>query len=161
MSPKKRAKTKRSHGHSSSSAATDTPAHTAEPSTDTDDEQAPIGSLSGLRVSRTPVVVEQRVRWPIAVWSLLTLIWALGTPMFLVFILAEGFWVQTQAEVPQESVTALRGYLVAMIVCALAAPLTGIGLALWLRRRLAAAMFGFALLASLALGIWLTLLGQG
>ncbi|MDS1269123.1 hypothetical protein RIF23_02300 [Lipingzhangella sp. LS1_29] len=155
MSPKKkRPLRKRSRAHTRDAPPTHAPTAAAD-----EGMEPPIGPLSGLRISRTPVAIEPRARWPVAVWVLLVLLWAVGTPLFLLFTLAEGFWAQTQPEVPQSSVTALRGYVAAMVVCGVFAPLVGSGLALWLRRRIAAALFGCALLLSIGFGIWLTLLG--
>ncbi|RCV48032.1 hypothetical protein [Marinitenerispora sediminis] len=105
-------------------------------------------------VSRTPVVVEERRRWPLVVWPGLGFAWLVGTALFGVLWLAEGVQLLTMAEVTAAARRTAAWYLVWMLVCALLVPLAGAALALRTRRRAAAAFFGLALLLSVA-GLWL------
>ncbi|GAA3741229.1 hypothetical protein GCM10022205_29660 [Spinactinospora alkalitolerans] len=99
-------------------------------------------------VSRTPLVVEDRRRWPAAVWILLACAWLAGSPLFFVLYLAEGFAMLDTGEVTDAARRAAAWYLVWMLVFALLVPLGGAVAALWLRRRVAAAMFAAALALS-------------
>jgi hypothetical protein len=105
-----------------------------------------------VRTRREPVVVE-RSRWPVLVWIVLAAVWAIGTPMFLVFLLAEAFAAADAQETSEELLRVLTGHLLGLVLCALAAPLAGTVTALVLRRRIAAVLFGACLLVSLV-GLW-------
>ncbi|MGI5121852.1 hypothetical protein ACQEU5_20290 [Marinactinospora thermotolerans] len=106
-------------------------------------------------VRRDPVVVDIPARWPLLVWSALTLIWAGGSALFFVFYLAEAFAMLGAGEVGAGARRNAAWYLVLLVVCALIVPLCGVAVALRLRRRVAAAMFAVAALLSGAALLWL------
>lgn len=103
-------------------------------------------------ISRTPVVLDDRRRWPVAVWTALAAVWVLGSLVFFVLFLAEGFALMGTAEGDRAagyaSMNTAAWYLLGLVVCALLAPLTGTVWAALLRRRIAAILFGVALAAS-------------
>ncbi|MDA0563441.1 hypothetical protein LG943_03720 [Streptomonospora sp. S1-112] len=99
------------------------------------------------RVSRTPVVLDDRRRWPVAVWIVLAAVWLLGSPLFLVFFLAEGFALVGEPAAGA-GMRATAWYLLGLLVCALGVPLAGAAAAVLMRRRIAALLFGAALVVS-------------
>ncbi|GAA4901138.1 hypothetical protein [Streptomonospora salina] len=99
-------------------------------------------------VSRTPVVLDDRRRWPAAVWTALAAVWALGASVFFVLFLAEGFALISRDQGAGASMTAAAWYLLGLVVCALGAPVAGAVWAALLRRKIAAVLFSFALLVS-------------
>ncbi|MUL40642.1 hypothetical protein FZ103_05515 [Streptomonospora sp. PA3] len=109
-------------------------------------------AAGGAKVSRTPVVLDDRRRWPVAVWTALAAVWALGSLVFFVLFLAEGFAVISRGpgETAFASMSAASWYLLGLVVCALAAPLAGAVWAAVLRRRIAAILFTAALVCSAA-----------
>ncbi|MFC4562294.1 hypothetical protein ACFO4E_10550 [Nocardiopsis mangrovi] len=111
-------------------------------------DHPPAPAPGGRTVSRTPVVVDDRRRWPVAVWIGLTLVWALGSPLFFLLYLAEGFAMLAQEEITDAARRATASYLVALLACALVVPLAGAVAAAVLRRRIAAILFGVVLLGS-------------
>lgn len=141
MSPKKQRTRKKSQPQPGPTPAS-TPTSTA---TDNDDG----GDASPRRtISRTPVVLDDRRRWPLAVWTLLTLTWLLGTVVFFVLFLAEGFAMQTGSSSGDSAIRAAGGYLIGLLCCALLVPLAGTITAAVVRRRIAAILFGLVTLAS-------------
>lgn len=111
-------------------------------------EQAPRTSAGPSR-RRTPVALDEpRARWPIALWTLLTLAWLGGTALFFVLVLAEGLAMMDAPEVADASLRSTAWYLTGMLVCALAVPLAGAATAALMRRRIAAALFALATAAS-------------
>lgn len=102
---------------------------------------SPLSGRTESSQRRTPYVVDVPSRWPVLVWTVLGLVWAIGVPLFLLFFVAEGFALQAE-EVTDEARRRLAWYLIGLIGCALVVPLGGLGAALWLRRKIAAWMFG-------------------
>ncbi|ASU86247.1 hypothetical protein CDO52_15095 [Nocardiopsis gilva YIM 90087] len=115
--------------------------------------QAPRGTATApaARPTRTPVAVDEPARWPVVVWCLLTAAWIGGSLVFFVLYLAEGFALLNAAEITDTARRATAWYLVGLLVCALVVPLAGAVAATVLRRKVAAVMFGLALLLSAAL----------
>ncbi|MFD0776648.1 hypothetical protein ACFQZ2_22175, partial [Streptomonospora algeriensis] len=100
-------------------------------------------------ISRTPLVLDDRRRWPAAVWTALASVWALGSPVFFVLFTAEGFALMRQESGGAAASMAVAAwYLLGLVVCALAAPLTGAVWAALLRRKVAAVLFTLALVLS-------------
>ncbi|MDA8370003.1 MAG: hypothetical protein M0026_09030 [Nocardiopsaceae bacterium] len=99
-------------------------------------------------ISRTPVAIDERRRWPVALWSALTCAWLIGSPLFLVLYLAEGFALLNATEITDTARRTTALYLTGLVAAALGAPLAGALTAALLRRRIAAALFTLALLAS-------------
>ncbi|MFC3997524.1 hypothetical protein ACFOVU_16445 [Nocardiopsis sediminis] len=114
-------------------------------------DHPPAPAPGGRTVSRTPVVLDDRRRWPVVVWIALTLVWALGSPLFFLLYLAEGFALLGQEEASASSLRVTGSYLLALLVCALVVPLAGTVAAAVLRRRIAAILFGVVLAGSGAL----------
>ncbi|GAA3984563.1 hypothetical protein FOF52_05810 [Thermobifida alba] len=109
--------------------------------------------VSGVKVSRTPVVVEEPPpRWPMLVWGTLVVVWVLGTLAAFMRVLASA------GVMPEDVTDEVRSHgawaLLWMLVFALGTPLVGVVWAALLRRRVAAALFGCALLGSAAV-LWL------
>ncbi|WP_159940243.1 MULTISPECIES: hypothetical protein [unclassified Nocardiopsis] len=114
-------------------------------------------------VSRTPVVIadppDRRIT---ALWVVLALVWALGTPLslahllFVVMDLQEAALTATDptAPLPQASVDAVGNALVWVLVLALAVPAASAAAALALRRRIAAIGFTTALAVSALPLLW-------
>ncbi|CAM4315728.1 hypothetical protein GCM10009799_24700 [Nocardiopsis rhodophaea] len=102
------------------------------------------------RTARTPVAVEEPARWPVLVWCLLTAAWIGGSLLFFVLYLAEGFALLNAAEITDAARRATAWYLVGLVASALGVPVVGAVAAAVLRRRIAAVMFGLALLLSAA-----------
>ncbi|MBB6171796.1 cation transport ATPase [Nocardiopsis mwathae] len=98
--------------------------------------------------ARTPVVLEEPRRWPVAVWSLLTIAWLGGSALFFLLYLAEGFAMLNAEEVTDAARRTTAWYLVWLLVFALLVPLGGAAAAAALRRKVAAVMFTLALLLS-------------
>ncbi|QBI54301.1 hypothetical protein [Streptomonospora litoralis] len=144
MSPKKKRTRTKASGRG---AGTATP--TAPPEASAARGATPAG------VSRTPVVLDDRRRWPVAVWIALTCLWALGSLVFFGLFLAEGFALMGTQGRNQDSgfasMNTAAWYLLGLVVCALAVPLAGAVWALLLRRRIAAILFAVALALSAAL----------
>ncbi|PSK98907.1 hypothetical protein CLV63_104131 [Murinocardiopsis flavida] len=114
------------------------------------DEPAAAEPATVRTVSRTPVVLDPEPRWPVAVWSAAAFVWLVGTALFFVLYLAEGFAMLGEAEVTDAARRATGWYLVGLLVCALVVPLgAGVAAAL-MRRRIAAIGFAVALVASAA-----------
>ncbi|MBV2363131.1 hypothetical protein ACFPZ0_13880 [Streptomonospora nanhaiensis] len=154
MSPKKRKR--RPAGRA--------PARTGAPAAATEDESPGGGAAADpraedggtaaprRRVSRTPVVLDDRRRWPVAVWIALSALWLLGSAVFFVLFLAEGFALLGQD--PEQAAAGMRAaawYLLCLLVCALGVPLAGAVAAALMRRRIAAILFAVALLLSAGL----------
>lgn len=104
-------------------------------------------------VVRTPVVVEEPPpRWPMLVWGTLVVVWVLGTLAAFMRVLASA------GVMPEDVTDEVRSHgawaLLWMLVFALGTPLVGVVWAALLRRRVAAALFGCALLGSAAV-LWL------
>lgn len=98
---------------------------------------------------RTPVVIEDPLpRWPLVLWTLLSVLWALGSLVSFTLVLASA------GVMPEDVTDATRREgawaLLWLLVFALAVPLAGSATALLLRRRIAAALFLAALLLSAA-----------
>ncbi|WP_046470567.1 hypothetical protein [Allosalinactinospora lopnorensis] len=109
---------------------------------------APADPRSPGRPSRTPVVLDDRRRWPLAVWTVLAVAWLGGSALFFVLYLAEGLNLLTSGEVTTEARRATAWHLIWLLVFALGTPLAGAITALVVRRKVAAAMFSAALLIS-------------
>ncbi|GAB3451107.1 hypothetical protein GCM10027570_27180 [Streptomonospora sediminis] len=161
MSPKKKRKTTaRTAGARSSGGAPAAPAEETGGTGDTGDagtvfDDIAAGDDAGRGpsgISRTPVVLDDRRRWPAAVWTVLAAVWVLGSAVFFVLFLAEGFALVSAADSQHAagfaSMNTAAWYLLGLVVCALLAPLTGTVWAALLRRRIAAILFGAALAAS-------------
>ncbi|MDA2803935.1 hypothetical protein [Nocardiopsis suaedae] len=98
---------------------------------------------------RTPVRLDEpKPRWPIALWTLLTLAWLGGTALFFLLILAEGLAMMDPQRSAEPSLRATAWYLVGMVTCALAVPAAGAATAALLRRKIAAGLFTLATAAS-------------
>lgn len=102
-----------------------------------------------------PAAVARRDLRRAAPWAALALVWAAGTPLFLLFYLAEGFAAMAQEQVGPQELGAMRRYLAGLVVCAVAVPLGGAAAALWLGRRVIAGLFAAALAVSAAGVLWL------
>lgn len=114
------------------------------------------------RASRTPVVVQDPPdRRITALWVLLTLLWALGTPLALANLLFTTMDVQDAAHLadgPQDTtaaVDAVGDALVWLLVLALAVPAAAALAAALLRRKIAAIGFTAALAVSAVPLLWL------
>ncbi|WP_017624515.1 hypothetical protein [Nocardiopsis chromatogenes] len=98
---------------------------------------------------RTPVPLDEpKPRWPLALWTLLTLAWLGGTALFFILILAEGLAMMDARTPADPSLRTTAWYLLGMLTCALAVPAAGAATAAVLRRRIAAGMFALATAAS-------------
>ncbi|MFD6952133.1 hypothetical protein A6A08_18920 [Nocardiopsis sp. TSRI0078] len=115
------------------------------------------------RISRTPVVVtDPPDRKITALWVVLALLWALGTPLALANLLFVVMDLQEAAlnvqdpaaPPPQENVDAIGDALVWVLVLALAVPAASAAAALVLRRRIAAIGFTTALVAAALPLLW-------
>lgn len=143
MSPKKKSKNKRK------TAARTATAETAAPG------PAPArgagGPLETPSRRRTPVPLDEpKPRWPLALWTLLTLLWLGGTALFFILVLAEGLAMMDH-QTPEQLAPSLRTtawYLIGMLTCALAVPAAGAITAALLRRKIAAGLFTLATAAS-------------
>ncbi|MDT0303752.1 hypothetical protein [Streptomonospora wellingtoniae] len=145
MSPKKRSK---KPGRPAGGGGPRTGSAGAATGTATEPGRGAAASASG--VSRTPVVLDDRRRWPVAVWTALTAVWTLGSLAFFVLFLAEGFAMlgETDGGAASAGMRTAAWYLLGLVLCALAAPLAGAVWAALLRRRIAAILFAAALLLS-------------
>ncbi|GAA4936508.1 hypothetical protein GCM10023224_16700 [Streptomonospora halophila] len=145
MSPKKRSK---KPGRSAGGARPPTGTAGAAPTRTAPEQERKDAAASG--VSRTPVVLDDRRRWPVAVWAALTAVWTLGSLLFFVLFLAEGFAMlgETDDGAASAGMRTAAWYLLGLVVCALVAPLAGAVWAALLRRRIAAILFTVALLLS-------------
>ncbi|MDA2811764.1 hypothetical protein O4J56_14070 [Nocardiopsis sp. RSe5-2] len=143
MSPKKKNKNKRR------TAAARTPAAGASAPGPAADGTG--GALKAPSRRRTPVPLDEpRPRWPLALWTLLALVWLGGTALFFILVLAEGLAMMDHQS-PQELAPSLRAtawYLIGMLTCALAVPAAGAATAALLRRKIAAGLFALATAAS-------------
>lgn len=152
MSPKKKAKRPgRSAGGGPAQTPTASGSRTATRTASETDAPAPAtAGRSG--VSRTPVVLDDRRRWPAAVWTALASVWALGSLACFVLFLAEGLALigREPGTNAAAGMTAAAWYLLGLVVCALGAPLAGAVWAALLRRKVAAVMFVLALVVSSA-----------
>ncbi|WP_157036322.1 hypothetical protein [Streptomonospora alba] len=153
MSPKKKAKRPgRPAGGGPPQAPTASGSRTA-PRTTSGEADAPAPAAAGRSgVSRVPVVLDDRRRWPAAVWTALASVWALGSLVCFVLFLAEGYALISQEPGTDAAagMTAAAWYLLGLVVCALGAPLAGAVWAALLRRKVAAVMFVLALVVSSA-----------
>lgn len=111
-------------------------------------------------VSRVPVVVDDRRRWPVAVWIAAVLAWLLGSALFFVLYLAEGFAMLGETQISDAARRTTAFYLLGLLGCALLVPLAAGTAAVLLRRRIAAIGFGAMLLASLAVLLFLASPGE-
>jgi hypothetical protein len=81
--------------------------------------------VSGVKVSRTPVVVEEPPpRWPMLVWGTLVVVWVLGTLAAFMRVLASA------GVMPEDVTDEVRSHgawaLLWMLVFALGTPLVGV-----------------------------------
>ncbi|WP_017537706.1 hypothetical protein [Nocardiopsis halophila] len=110
--------------------------------------RTPAGTAAASR-RRTPVPLDEpKARWPVALWTLLTLAWLGGTALFFILVLAEGLAMMDDPEVADASLRSTAWYLTGMLVCALAVPLAGAATAALIRRKIAAGLFVLATAAS-------------
>lgn len=93
------------------------------------------------KVSRTPVVLDDRRRWPILVWTLAALTWFLGSAVFFTLYLAEGLAMLNAGDITDKARSAAAWYLIWLLVFALLVPLATAVTAILARRKAAAVAF--------------------
>ncbi|AAZ55568.1 hypothetical protein Tfu_1532 [Thermobifida fusca YX] len=102
-----------------------------------------------LKVSRTPLRVDEPPRWPMLVWSLLVVVWVLGSLTALMGVMASVTVLLD--DVTDQARRQGAWALVWLLGCGLGVPLVGTVWAALLRRRVAAALFGCAFVGSAVL----------
>lgn len=162
MSPKKKRKNRTTReGRTRPAPRAETPEASAAPQQADTSEQAETAEPRTVRtVSRTPVVLDAKPRWPVAVWASAAFVWFFGTVLFFILYLAEGFAMLGQKEVTDSARHATGWYLIGLLVCALLVPLGAGVAAAVMRRRIAAIGFTVALVVSAAVLLFLASPGE-